>query len=170
MATGEYVSVSSQADTEKAALAEEKAELENDGPHEHRELAAIYEQRGLTPALAGEVALAMHAHDALQAHLRDELGHTEAAAARPVQAALASAASFLLGGLVPFAGLLAHGSAARSWTIVAVTLAGLLIAGLAAARAAGGALVRPAVRVLVGGALAMAVTALVGQLAHVGGL
>ncbi|MFM0728854.1 VIT1/CCC1 transporter family protein, partial [Paraburkholderia strydomiana] len=94
MATGEYVSVSSQADTETAALAEEQAELDADGAREHRELAAIYVRRGLDMALAKQVAQALMAHDALGAHARDELGISETTAANPLQAALASACSF----------------------------------------------------------------------------
>jgi vacuolar iron transporter family protein len=116
------------------------------------------------------VAEALHDADALGSHLRDELGHTPGGGARPVQAALASAASFLLGGLVPFLGLLAHGSTLRPWLIVAITLTGLAAAGVIGARIAGGRVLRPALRVLLGGAAAMAVTALVGQIAHVSGV
>ncbi|RTG17221.1 VIT family protein, partial [Serratia marcescens] len=100
MATGEYVSVSSQADTEKAALAEEQAELLEDYPGEFRELTSIYVHRGLDPALARQVAEKLMAHDALEAHARDELGISSVTRARPLQAALASALSFSLGALL----------------------------------------------------------------------
>jgi len=170
MAAGEYVSVSAQVDVERADRAKERRELAEQPEAELAELASIYVGRGLPKELAAEVARAMHDRDPLEAHLRDELGHTEAGAARPVQAAIASAASFLLGGLVPFLGLLVHGMGTRVWAIVGVTLLGLALAGIAGARIAGGSLVRPALRVLIGGAAAMAITALVGQIAHVSGL
>ncbi len=101
MATGEYVSVSSQADPETAALAEEQAELDADGAREHRELAAIYVRRGLDMALAKQVAQALMTHDALGAHARDELGISETTAANPLQTALASASSFSVGAALP---------------------------------------------------------------------
>ncbi|MDH6132263.1 VIT1/CCC1 family predicted Fe2+/Mn2+ transporter [Kitasatospora sp. MAA4] len=170
MAAGEYVSVSSQVDVELADRAKESRELAEDPEAELAELTAIYESRGVPRPLALQVATALHEADPLQAHLRDELGQSEQSAARPVQAALASATSFLTGGLVPFLGLLATGATARLWLIVAVTLCGLALAGLLAARAAGTALLRPTLRVVVGGALAMAVTAAVGQLAHTAGV
>lgn len=170
MAAGEYVSVSSQVDIERADQAKESRELAADPDAELAELAGIYRARGLPDALAMQVAVTLHEVDPLTAHLRDELGHNEATAARPVQAALASASSFLLGGLVPFLGLLAHGSTGRSWLIVAVTLIGLAAAGITGARIAGGPTLRPALRVLIGGALAMSITAAVGQLAHVSGV
>jgi vacuolar iron transporter family protein len=169
MAAGEYVSVSSQVDIERADCAKETRELAEQPDAELRELAAIYAARGVPHELALQVAQAMHARDPLAAHLRDELGHSEAAAAKPVQAALASAASFLIGGMIPFLGLVAHGTALRSMLIVAVTLLGLIAAGVVGARIAGGAILRPALRVLLGGSAAMAITALVGQIAHVSG-
>jgi vacuolar iron transporter family protein len=170
MAAGEYVSVSAQVDIERADRDKEARELAEDPDAELAELAGIYRDRGLPDDLALQVAEAFHAADPLASHLRDELGHTAAGAARPVQAAFASAGSFLLGGLVPFLGLLAHGTTLRPWLIVAVTLAGLAAAGVAGARIAGGRVLRPALRVVLGGALAMAVTALVGQIAHVSGI
>lgn len=169
MAAGEYVSVSAQVDVERADRAKETRELAEQPEAELAELAGIYVERGLPFELAAQVAQALHEHDPVAAHLRDELGHTEAGAARPVQAAVASAASFCLGGIVPFLGLIAHGSTLRPWAIVAVTLVGLVAAGVTGARVAGGVLLRPAMRVLLGGAAAMAVTALVGQIAHVSG-
>lgn len=170
MAAGEYVSVSAQVDIEVADRARETKELAEDPEAELLELAGIYTSRGVPDHLAREVAEALHAHDALAAHLRDELGHSESLAARPVQAAAASAASFVAGGLVPFLGLLAPGQGLRSLGIVVVTLVGLVVAGILGARVAGGSTTRPALRVLLGGAAAMAVTALVGQLAHVSGV
>lgn len=170
MAAGEYVSVSAQADIERADRAKEARELAEDPEAELLELAGIYADRGVPKDLALQVAEALHAGDPLTAHLRDELGHSETFTARPVQAATASAASFLAGGLVPFLGLLAHGGALRSVMIVAVALVGLVVAGILGARVAGGPVTRPALRVLLGGAAAMGVTALVGQLAHVSGV
>jgi VIT1/CCC1 family predicted Fe2+/Mn2+ transporter len=170
MAAGEYVSVSSQVDVERADRAMEERELAGNPQGELRELTGIYEARGLPSDLARQVAVALHAAGPLQAHLRDELGHSETTAARPLQASVASAASFLGGGLVPFLGLLAATATARIWLIVAVTLAGLGVAGVLGARAAGTSALRPALRVLAGGGLAMAVTAAVGQLAHAAGI
>ena len=170
MAAGEYVSVSSQVDIERADRVKETRELAEQPDAELNELAGIYTARGVPGDLAVQVAQALHEHDPLAAHLRDELGHSEAGAARPVQAAVASAASFLLGGAIPFLGLIAHGSMLRPWVIVVVTLVGLAVAGVAGARVAGGAVLRPATRVLLGGSAAMAITALVGQIAHVSGV
>jgi vacuolar iron transporter family protein len=170
MAAGEYVSVSSQVDVERADRAKEKRELAANPDAELAELATIYRKRGLPDDLANQVAQALHDADPLQAHVRDELGHSEITAARPLQAAAASAASFLVGGLVPLLGLLAPSAAARLWLIVLVTLIGLAIAGLLAAWVAGIALVRPTLRVVIGGGLAMLVTATVGQLFHVSGI
>lgn len=169
MATGEYVSVSSQSDVEAADRAKETAEHQASPEAERSELIEIYRSRGLKQELAEQVADALHSQDPLAAHLRDELGHSEHGQARPVQAALASASSFLVGGVVPFLGLLASGSTSRLTLIVMVTLLGLTGAGLLGARAAGGVLVRPTLRVLLGGGLAMLITAGVGSLTHVSG-
>jgi len=170
MAAGEYVSVSSQVDVETADRAKEARELAEAPEAELAELTAIYEDRGVPRELARQVAEALHEADPLKAHLRDELGHSEHTTANPLQASLASAASFLGGGLVPFLGLLAGSTTARLWLIVAVTLCGLALAGVLAARAAGTSVLRPALRVVIGGGLAMAITAAVGQLAHVSGV
>jgi VIT1/CCC1 family predicted Fe2+/Mn2+ transporter len=170
MAAGEYVSVSSQVDVERADRAKEKRELAANPDAELAELATIYRKRGLPDDLANQVAQTLHDADPLQAHVRDELGHSEITAARPLQAAAASAASFLVGGVVPLLGLLAPSAAARLWLIVLVTLIGLASAGLLAAWVAGIGLVRPTLRVVIGGGLAMFVTALVGQLFHVSGV
>lgn len=164
MATGEYVSVHSQADTENAALAEERAELAADYPAEHRELTAIYMRRGLDFALAGEVATKLMAHDALGAHARDELGISHTNKAQPLQAAAASAASFSIGAAVPLiVAMLAPADHAIA-VIAATALVALAILGGLAART-GGAKILPAVRrVTFWSALAMAVTSGVGVL------
>ena len=164
MAAGEYVSVYSQADTEKADLAREKAELEAEPAAEHRELTAIYVARGLEPALAAQVATQLTAHDALGTHAREELGISEALSARPVQAALASAASFAVGAALPLAvTALAPGPQLIAW--VSVTSIGFLAAlGAVAARVGGASAWLGAWRVSFWGALAMAITAGVGSL------
>ena len=170
MAAGEYVSVSSQADVERADRATERAELAASPAGELAELVGIYERRGLSHDLAEQVAAALHANDPLAAHLRDELGHSETTRARPRQAALASASSFTLGGLIPFLGMLAPAGTSRLVTIVTVTAVGLATAGMLGARAAGTTLPRPTLRVVLGGGAAMLITALVGRIAHVAGL
>jgi VIT1/CCC1 family predicted Fe2+/Mn2+ transporter len=168
MAAGEYVSVSSQADVERADRVLETKHLAQDPEGELRELADIYRNRGLPSDLATKVAVALHEVDPLEAHLRDELGHTETSAARPVQAAFVSAGSYLTGGLIPFLGLLlASTQTARMIATVIVTLLGLAVAGMLGARAAGTPMLRPALRVVVGGGVAMAITTLVGQIAGV---
>ncbi|HZV23624.1 MAG TPA: VIT1/CCC1 transporter family protein [Luteimonas sp.] len=166
MAAGEYVSVQSQADTERADIARETEELERQPDLEHAELAAIYRKRGLDASLARQVAAQLMAKDALGAHVRDELGITEALRARPVQAALASAASFAAGALIPIAATLLAPAQASAATIAATTLLALLGLGALAAHAGGSPRMRGAVRVAFWGALAMAMTALVGRLFH----
>jgi vacuolar iron transporter family protein len=164
MAAGEYVSVSSQADTEAADLTRERGELASSPEAERAELAGIYERRGLDRELALRVADQLMAHDALGAHARDELGIHELTRARPIQAAIASAASFAVGAAPPalLAALVPVGS--LSVGVVAVTLALLLVLGGAAARLGGAPLTRGAVRVAFWGAVAMACTAAVGRL------
>jgi len=164
MAAGEYVSVSSQADTEAADLAREAREHELDPRGETRELAAIYIKRGLTAALAKEVAAALMAKDALGAHARDELGITEVSTANPVQAALASAASFFAGGIAPVAAVLLAPLAVLIPVVVGIALVVLAALGAAGAKAGGARLLPAVVRVVFWGALAMAVTAGVGRL------
>jgi VIT1/CCC1 family predicted Fe2+/Mn2+ transporter len=164
MAAGEYVSVHSQSDTEKADLSRERAELANDPGNEQGELAAIYVARGLEPALARQVAEQLMEHDAIGAHARDELGISETLSARPVQAALASAASFAVGAALPLAVVwLAPGRHLMIW-VSAMSLAFLAGLGVVAARAGGAAVMASAARVTFWGALAMAVTAGVGSL------
>lgn len=164
MAAGEYVSVSSQADTENADLARERRELAHDAPGERAELAAIYVARGLTPALAEQVAAQLMARDALAAHARDELGLYEATAARPLQAALTSAVTFAAGALLPvvIVALAPRGSA--SGAVTGSTLLLLAVLGALAARIGGAVLWRGAVRVAFWGALAMAASAAAGRL------
>jgi len=165
MAAGEWVSVSSQADVERADLALERRELAEDPDGELQELIGIYQDRGLCRRLAEEVAVELSKGDVLAVHARDELGLHEAHQARPVQAAAASAASFTLGGAVPLLGMLgSYSGSARILLIVLVTVIGLAVAGVLGARAAGTGWVRPALRVVLGGGAAMAVTALVGHL------
>ncbi len=164
MAAGEYVSVSSQADTERADLERERRELAADSPHEYDELAGIYEKRGLEPALARQVAEQMMAHDALAAHARDELGISETAAARPLQAALASAAAFSVGAALPLAVLAVSPETHLVASVVSASLVSLAVLGGLAARTGGAPPAAGIVRVAFWGALAMAVTALVGSL------
>jgi VIT1/CCC1 family predicted Fe2+/Mn2+ transporter len=164
MAAGEYVSVSSQADTERADLTRESKELATNPEAEHTELTAIYVQRGLDAALASSVATQLMQHDALAAHARDELGITEALAARPVQAALASAGSFAAGATLPVMMVPLLPVTALTWGVAGSSLLFLALLGLVAARA-GGAPVRASVlRVTFWGALAMALTAAAGAL------
>jgi VIT1/CCC1 family predicted Fe2+/Mn2+ transporter len=164
MAAGEYVSVSSQADTESADLAKERWELEHYPEGEHRELATIYVRRGLTPELADQVATQLTAHDALASHARDELGITDTLRARPVQAALASAASFAVGASLPIAVVLfAPATAAGRW-VTGLSLFCLAVLGALAARVGGASMVRGALRVCLWSALAMAFTAGIGHL------
>ncbi|MET3665752.1 VIT family protein [Caulobacter sp. 1776] len=164
MAAGEYVSVSSQSDTEKADIARETAELSSDSDAEHAELAQIYVQRGLEPETARVVAQQLMARDALDAHARDELGISLATTARPVQAALASAASFTVGAALPlFVAALAPASMILP-TVVLTALACLALLGVAGAKAGGAPAWRAAARVTLWGALAMSVTAGIGRL------
>jgi len=164
MAAGEYVSVRSQADTEAADLARERAELAADVGAEERELASIYVKRGLEPALARQVALQLMAKDALGAHARDELGITSVASARPVQAALASAASFTAGAALPLAVAALVSTSALSGAVAASSLVFLAALGALAARTGGAPILASALRVTFWGALAMAITAGAGAL------
>jgi vacuolar iron transporter family protein len=162
MAAGEYVSVHSQADAEKADLSVEKEELEEDPAAELRELAAIYVKRGLEPALAKQVAEQLSAHDALGAHARDELGITETQAARPIQAALSSAASFTIGAVLPLLLVVLITGEKLIPIVAAASLLFLALLGGVAASAGGANVTRGAIRVTFWSALAMAVTAAVG--------
>ncbi len=164
MAAGEYVSVSSQADTERADLDRERRELAAEGPEEHAELAAIYVARGLEPALADQVADQLMAKDALGAHARDELGISETLTARPVQAALASAATFAVGAALPLSLVLLVPITILVWAVSLASLVFLALLGSVAARAGGSPVLRATARVTFWGALAMALTAGVGAL------
>ncbi|MDP1592302.1 MAG: VIT1/CCC1 transporter family protein, partial [Prosthecobacter sp.] len=161
---GEYVSVSSQSDTENADLDRERVELANDGEHEHAELAAIYVARGLDAGLASEVATQLMAKDALGTHARDELGISDSLSARPVQAALASAATFAVGAAMPLLLVVFVPSSALVWAVSGSSLFFLALLGGLAARAGGSPVLRSVVRVTFWGALAMALTAGVGAL------
>lgn len=164
MAAGEYVSVSSQADTEQADLATERTELATQRSAEEKELAAIYMQRGLAPELAQTVALQLMAHDALGAHARDELGITEQMTARPLQAAVASAAAFSCGALLPLLVVILAPVSRLSLMVSGASLLCLAALGAIAARAGGASPWAGARRVALWGALAMAATAGIGKL------
>jgi VIT1/CCC1 family predicted Fe2+/Mn2+ transporter len=164
MAAGEYVSVSSQADAESADLARERRELVDDPEFELQELTEIYIGRGVEPALARQVAQQMSAKDALGAHARDELGISLSMRARPVQAAIASAAAFATGAALPLLIVLIAPFAALNWAVPAASLASLALLGGWSARMSGRDPLRPVVRVTFWGALAMALTAGIGAL------
>ncbi len=163
MATGEYVSVSSQADIERADLAREREELEEDPDAEHRELAAIYVGRGLDPHLASEVARQLAAKDALGAHARDELGISDRLRARPIQAAFASAAAFAGGAALPLAAAVLAPHDAAPEVVAGLSLAFLAFLGAVAARIGRSGIAKGALRVTFWGAIAMAVTAAIGR-------
>jgi VIT1/CCC1 family predicted Fe2+/Mn2+ transporter len=164
MAAGEYVSVSSQADTEKADMARERRELATDPAAELAELTQIYVQRGLSPELAAQVATDLTKQDALGAHARDELGITDALAARPLQAAFASAGSFAIGAIWPVLAAMVATRASVPPLVTGSALVLLAILGAVAARVGGAPMLRGAVRVTLWGAIAMGASALVGRL------
>lgn len=165
MAAGEYVSVSSQADTEAADLARESAELANDPEFEHRELAAIYQKRGLDEVIADKVATQLTAHDALGAHARDELSITHITTARPVQAAFTSAATFTTGAALPLAvAWMSRMGQPMMVTVSVASLAFLAVLGAIGARAGSAPVGKATLRVAFWGAFAMAVTAGIGRL------
>ena len=168
MAAGEYVSVSSQRDVERADLEVERGELKANPEQEKQELAAIYVNRGLSSALADQVAEALMRSDALGAHARDELGQDADTMARPVQAALSSAASFTVGGVLPLIAFLVVPPTVRTAAVIVSALLALMVLGVAGARAGGAPIFRAALRVGLGGGVAMAVTAGIGRL--VGGV
>jgi vacuolar iron transporter family protein len=164
MAAGEFVSVSSQADTERADIAREKRELATDPLGERAELTGIYVQRGLTPELAAQVTEQLMAQDALGAHARDELGLSEITAARPLQAALASAGAFALGAILPVLVVALAPAAVISALVTASALMLLAVLGAVAAKVGGASTLRGALRVAFWGLLAMGASALVGRL------
>lgn len=164
MAAGEYVSVSSQADTEKADLDRERKELAEQPEHEIAELAGIYESRGVEASLARVVAVQLMAKDSLGAHARDELGITDTATAKPIQAAWTSAATFSVGAIFPVIVAAASPAHLAGVTIPAASLVFLALLGAASARAGGAGVIKPTARVVLWGALAMATTALIGTI------
>jgi VIT1/CCC1 family predicted Fe2+/Mn2+ transporter len=164
MAAGEYVSVSSQADTERADLARESKELAANPAQEHAELTTIYARRGLDDATAANVASQLMKHDALAAHARDELGISDTLAAKPVQAALASAGTFAVGAALPLLMVLVLPGSLLMWGLAGSSLFCLALLGLLAARAGGSPMTASVMRVTFWGALAMALTAGVGAL------
>jgi vacuolar iron transporter family protein len=164
MAAGEYVSVHSQADTEGAELELERHELKTDNKGEHKELAAIYVKRGLEPPLAKQVAQQLMAHDALEAHARDELGITTTNKPRPIQAAMASAASFAVGAALPLGVATITPESKLPYLVAGTSLLFLAGLGALAARVGGAKVLAGALRVTFWGALAMAVTAGIGAL------
>ncbi len=164
MAAGEYVSVSSQADTEGADIARERSELATDPAGEHAELAGIYAARGLTPELADQVATQLMAHDALGAHTRDELGISETLSAKPIQAALASAGSFAVGAVLPLGVVWLAPTGMIIEIVAGSTILFLALLGTVAAKTGGAPVLLGAWRVTFWGALAMALTAGVGAL------
>jgi VIT1/CCC1 family predicted Fe2+/Mn2+ transporter len=170
MAVGEYVSVRSQNDIEDADKRIEIEHLLVDPEGELEELAHIYENRGLPKDLALQVAKHMHDRDPLEAHLRDELGQFEHTKAKPMQAAIASAISFTIGGFVPFLGAFAPNLGAKAWSIVLITLVGLVGTGIVSARTAGAPVFKTTLRIFVGGSIGMAITAGIGQLVHLSGI
>lgn len=169
MAVGEYISVSSQTDIENSDRLLEMEHLAIDPEGELEELVEIYKGRGLEEPLARQVAISLTEKDALNTHLRDELGHHPHSKARPVQASVASAISFALGGFIPFIGALVVSSSTATsstlaYSIIGFTLVGLIFAGAVGAKTAGSRLFIPTLRVLIGGSLGMAITAGIGQL------
>ena len=170
MAVGEYVSVRSQNDIEESDRILEMEHLAIDPEGELEELTQIYQERGISRATAEKVAQELHAHDALGAHLRDELGQHESTKARPMQAAVASAISFTAGGAIPLLGALAPSLGGKAFSIIGITFVGLVIAGVISAKTAGSSIMRTTTRIVLGGALGMAITAIVGQVAHISGI
>jgi VIT1/CCC1 family predicted Fe2+/Mn2+ transporter len=164
MAVGEYVSVSSQRDAERADIAIEKRSLAANPQEELHELAHIYEERGLAPKLALTVAQKLHEHDAVAAHARDELGFDYKLRARPVQAAFTSAIAFSIGAVIPVIATMLTSGRSTDWAIVIASLIALALSGAVGAYVGGGHRLRAAGRVLIGGGAAMALTALLGHL------
>ena len=164
MAAGEYISVSAQADTEKADLDKERHELTHNAARELIELTTIYEQRGLTHDLAHQVAVALTEHDVLEAHARDEIGLTDLSQAKPIQASMASALAFITGAILPIIGILLLPAQALIWSLAALTIVGLLLLGIVSARLGGAPIIPATARVVIWGAMAMLATSLIGRL------
>lgn len=170
MAVGEYISVRAQNDIEDSDRLLEMEHLALDPEAELVELQHIYIGRGLDAQLALKVATAMHTKDPLEAHLRDELGQHPDTKARPLQAGIASAIAFTAGGLIPFAGAFASTTGKVAFNIVAFTIVGLAITGISSARTSGSKVIKPTVRVMLGGCFGMAITAGIGQILHISGI
>jgi VIT1/CCC1 family predicted Fe2+/Mn2+ transporter len=166
MAVGEYISVSSQTDIEEADRRLEIEHLAVDPEGELEELVEIYKDRGLDADLARQVAIQLSAKDPLNAHLRDELGHHPHSKAHPIQASIASAISFAIGGFIPYLAVFAPTIGKISLSILAFTICGLIVAGIVSARTAGSRITIPTLRVVIGGCIGMAVTAGIGQIFH----
>jgi VIT1/CCC1 family predicted Fe2+/Mn2+ transporter len=166
MAVGEYISVSSQTDIEESDRLLEIEHLNADPEGELEELVEIYKDRGLDESLARQVAVQLTEKDALNTHLRDELGHHPHSKAHPVQASIASAVSFAIGGFIPFLAVFAPTVGKISLSILVFTIVGLVAAGIIGARTAGSRVIIPTVRVVIGGCIGMAITAAIGQIFH----
>ena len=164
MAAGEYISVSSQADTEKADLDKELHELAHNPERELFELAKIYESRGLKSTLAHQVAVALTEHNALEAHARDEIGLNELSQAKPIHASIASALAFITGAILPVIGVLILPAHTLVWSLSSLTVVGLTLLGIILARLGGAPVIRATARVVIWGILAMAATSLIGLL------
>lgn len=166
MAVGEYISVSSQTDIEESDRLLEIEHLNADPEGELEELVEIYKDRGLDESLARQVAVQLTEKDALNTHLRDELGHHPHSKAHPVQASIASAVSFAVGGFIPFLAVFAPTVGKISLSILVFTIVGLTVAGIVSARTAGSRVIIPTLRVVIGGCIGMAITAAIGQIFH----
>ena len=164
MAAGEYISVSSQADTEKADLDKELRELTHNAERELNELTKIYEQRGLDHDLAHQVAVALTEHDALEAHARDEIGLTDLSQAKPIHASVASGLSFIAGAILPIIGILLLPAQTLVWSLATLTIVGLALLGIISARLGGAPVIPATARVVIWGVLAMVATSLIGRL------
>ena len=164
MAAGEYISVSSQADTEKADLDKELFELTHNPERELFELTKIYETRGLDHVLAHQVAVALTEHDALEAHARDEIGLTDLSQAKPIHASVASGLSFIAGAILPIIAILLLPAQTLVWSLASVTIVGLALLGIISARLGGAPVIPATARVVIWGVLAMVATSLIGRL------
>ena len=164
MAAGEYISVSSQADTEKADLDKELHELTYNAERELFELTKIYETRGLDHVLAHQVAVALTEHNALEAHARDEIGLTDLSQAKPIHASVASGLSFIAGAILPIIGILLLPAQTLVWSLSSLTIIGLALLGVISARLGGAPVIPATARVVIWGVLAMVVTSLIGRL------
>ena len=164
MAAGEYISVSSQADTEKADLDKELHELTHNAERELFELTKIYETRGLDHVLAHQVAVALTEHNALEAHARDEIGLTDLSQAKPIHASVASGLSFIAGAILPIIGILLLPAQTLVWSLSSLTIIGLALLGIISARLGGAPVIPATARVVIWGVLAMVATSLIGRL------